>query len=212
MAEPNALMVASNAFFIIPCIKAVTLHTWTRAGLYFLMIFASSFYHAYYSAITRKTDFFFAQLLIPVTALYIVKFTRSVYFLERWLIMAFAVAIFLVEVVSDEPFWMQLVVAGASALIIAIYWLVYAARKGRWVLPPYDWDNFALGIALTATACSLYATQMEWHNGRAYIHSAWHALAALGQYFILCINPPKPRYAALDAPVLREISKGAFAY
>jgi Protein of unknown function (DUF3522) len=200
MAEPNVLMIISNVAFIIPSIKSVALNRWTRAALYFCMIFASSFYHAYFGvSVARKTDFFFAQLLIPVTALYIVQFGRKLYFLERWLIIAFAVALFLVEVFLNEPLWMQLVVVGVSAFVVLVYWGWHAWQRGG--LPKYDWDNFALGIALSATACTLYVTQTEWHLGRAYIHSLWHVLAALGQYFILCIRPEGERYASLDAPL-----------
>jgi len=201
MAEPNVLMVITNAFFIIPSIKSVTLHRWTRAALYFFMIFASSFYHSYATgvSISRKTDFFFAQLLIPVTALYLVQWDKRVYFVERWLIMAFAVALFLVEVFLNEPLWMQLVVAGVSVAVVLVYWVAHVARHGR--LPRYDWDNLALGFALSALACTLFVTQTEWHAGRAYVHSLWHTLAALGQYFILCSRDAGERYASLDAPL-----------
>lgn len=138
MGGEEVLMIITNAFFFIPSVKAATLHRWTRAALYFFMIFASSFYHACNSFmdqcvlpadVGRKTDFFFAQLLIPVTALYIVKFPLRFAFIERWLILGFAVALYLVEIYFNEPLWMQIVVVGISVLVIAIYWISYAVAK-----------------------------------------------------------------------------------
>lgn len=227
----DVMLIVSNIVFIVPSIKSVFLHRWTRAALYFLMIIASGSYHLCNSfnvcifepRIHRKTDFFFAQLLIPATALYLVYFGLKYAFVERFLLIGFAVAIFVVEILTDEPFILQLAIAGISLTIIIIYWLIYASEKHNdWEkingedgltlcrggeLPPYDWSELVTGIAFTALACSLFATQHVWWNGYGEIHSIWHALAGFAQYFILCSRDAMPRNAAIDSELPIKIKK-----
>lgn len=153
-------------------------------------------------------DFFFAQLLIPVTALYIIVFVPRYAFVERWAILFIAFGIFVTEVFLNEPFALQLIIAGGSILAVAIYWICYARFEylttGKARLPAYDWDAFATGIAFTALACSLFATQEGWFQGYPWIHTIWHVSAALGQYYILCIRDAGDRFAALDEKVMRR--------
>jgi hypothetical protein len=217
----DVLGVISNAFFLIPCGQAVVLRHWTRAVLYFFMALVSAFYHTCDSwtgtcvldaTIHRKLDFFFAQLLIPVTALYIIKFKGVWCFLERVLIMFTALFLFVVEVVSNEPFIIQVIIAGASFLAIIVYWIGYALyiRKksgGReWRIPKYDWGALVIAVACTALACVLFATQRMWHQGYPWVHSVWHALAGLGQYWVLMTRPKKgPVYPVLDRKIYRQI-------
>lgn len=219
MAE--VLSVISNAFFLIPCAQAIVLRHWTRAPLYFIMAIASSFYHACSSwagacvldaSIHRKTDFFFAQWLIVVTALYIIKFKGAWCFLERVLILFTAVVLFVVEVVSDEPFIIQVIIAGASFFAIIIYWIgfaIYSYKQSggkRWGIPEYDWDAFVLAVACTALACVLFATQRMWHQGYPWVHSIWHALAGMGQYWVLMTRPKVgPKYPVLDKKIEKRM-------
>lgn len=214
-------LILSNLPFLLPAVKSAQLHRFTRAAVYFLMMLASGFYHtcnSFASACVfeaqthRKIDFFFAQLIIPVTALYIVKFAPRWHFLERWLIILFAVVIFVVELVTEEPFVIQLIVGLISVGMIAIYWTYFGYRKYQFEkkrgfthpsfgIPNYDWEPFSMGICLSVLACSLFATQKEWHIGYWAIHSVWHTLAAFGQYYILCIRDAAPRFAALDKSI-----------
>jgi hypothetical protein len=225
------LLVLSNAFFIIPSIKARLLRRYTRSVLYFLMIFASSFHHACIGGIncvlpatlSRKMDFFFAQLLIVVTALYLIQFPLRIAELERYIIWGFMVALFLVEYFFNEPLYMQLIVVAISVLLLVIYWVMYAcyAKKlfeelsedpyeevtpcAGCAFPTYDWLNLSLGIALSAMASTLFATQEHWPGGYNYVHAVWHSLAALGQYFILASRDAAPINAALDAQIRRKV-------
>ena len=209
------LLIYSNLSFLVPALQALKLNRWTMAALYVFMILASSFYHACNNwtgdcvldaDVLRKTDFFFAQLLIVITALYLIQFTPHWAFIERWLILVAALALFVVEVTMDEPFMAQVIIVGVSVALIVGYWIGYACtarwRKGRYrYFPPYDWEAFALGIALTALACVLFSTQLAWHLGYPWVHSIWHTLAAFGQYWILCTRPAAPRDAAMDARI-----------
>lgn len=217
----DVLCVISNVAFIIPSAKSAQLRHWTRAVLFFFMIFASSFYHACNSwsghcyldaVIHRKLDFFFAQLLIPVTALYIIKFEGAWCFLERVLIMFAALVLFIVESVSDEPFIIQIIIAASSFFAIIAYWIGYAIYMknltGKARIPRYDWSAMALAVACTAFACVLFATQRMWHQGYPWVHSIWHVLAALGQYWVLMTRPKiGPIYPVLDQKISRQIRK-----
>lgn len=212
---PDVLLIISNAAFFAPAIKAHFLHRNTRAVIYTFMVFASSFYHACNSYlglclfppnVQRKVDFFFAQWLIPLTALYVIKFSPEWYFLERWLIFLFGLAIFVVEVFYSEPFALQLIIAGISLLLIVGYWICFAIAKAdageKPRIPTYDWGYFAMGIALTALACVLFTVQNSWHLGYPYVHSIWHITASQGQYFILCIRDGADAYANLDKDIV----------
>jgi hypothetical protein len=213
----NVLLVYSNLAFLIPALQAVKLNRWTMAAVYVLMILASSFYHActnwtgscvLQASTLCKTDFFFAQLLIIMTALYIIQFTPHWAFLERWLIIAAAAALYVVEVTMNEPFAAQIIIAGIAFALIVAYWIGYActarSRPGHRSFPPYDWEAFALGVGLTALACVLFATQIAWHLGYPWVHETWHTLAALGQFWILCTRKAAPRDAAMDARVVGD--------
>lgn len=226
MATTEWLLVLSNAFFIIPSIKAYLLNRHTRSILYFLMIFASSFHHSCIGGIncvlpanfSRKLDFFFAQLLIPVTALYLIKFPQRLVKLERYIIWSFMVALLMVEYFLNEPFWMQLIVVGLSVLFLFVYWIIYgcyaqkeyreetgeaSCNKGC-AFPKYDWINLGLGLGLSAMATTLFATQERWPGGYDFVHAVWHSLAALGQYYILSSRDAAPAWAAMDARIIRH--------
>lgn len=218
------LLIATNGFFILPSIKSAMLHRYTRAVLYFLMIFASSFHHACIGGIncvlpaeiSRKTDFFFAQLLIPVTVLYLIEFSIEYAYLERYLIWGFMVLLYAVEIFSNEPFLVQCIVVGVSLGILLLYWLLFVVNEileaekygpvddySKVVrLPDYgDWSELSSGLCLSVLAVGLFGTQARWPGGYDYIHSLWHTLAAFGQYWILCARPEAPATAVMDARI-----------
>lgn len=204
-------LITTNASFLLPATKSKQLEHVTRAMLFVLMMISSAIHHTCCSfpmsgcllpaALARKLDFFFAQLLIPVTALYLVIFPAQYAYIERWLIMSFAFVLFFVEALYNEPFIIQVIIAGASLSIIVIYWV-------GWGIPAeYNWKYLSLGMALTGLACTLFSTQKNWHEGYGLVHSMWHVVAALGQYFILCVrDEPLSPLAAFDA-VLPDFAK-----
>ena len=220
----EVLPIISNLFFLVPAVEAVYQRRWTRFMIFLLIIVNSSMYHtcagfagacAFDSLAHKHLDFFFAQLIIPLTALYIVDFPDSLLYLERILIIAFAFVIAITQIVWGENNYIQLSLAGASLVIIIVYWIVYSVTQfaknpddkssGCFRLPPYDWQMFALGIACTAVACNLYATQLQYHQTYWSTHSLWHSVAALGQYFILMIWPMVKKdaeYKSLDSELL----------
>ncbi len=157
----------------------------------------------------RKIDFFYAQWLIPITALYLIYFEKDHEYLERWLIGLYGFGIAITEFLADEPFLLQIVIAGLSLSMVAVYWIWYAVRHDQQTgvakIPDYKWPSLSVGLSLSALACSLFATQSGWHNGYALIHSIWHCLAAFGQYHILCCRDAAPMGAALDAKISRKL-------
>lgn len=210
----GVFVILSNVTFIIPSIKAAFLHRYTRAILYFLMMLASMFYHIGKAfpwaavlppVIARKDDFFFAQWLIFITALYLIYFPPRYEFIERWAIFLTGFGLFLIEVYFNEPFSVQLIIAVISVVVVIIYWCLYARYEylatGKARLPPYNWDMFAYGIAFTALACTLFATQENWPLGYDWVHAVWHTSAALGQYFILCTRDAANPLYTLDKKV-----------
>ena len=162
----------------------------------------------------RQLDFFFAQFVIPATALYIIIFPKEYAFLERILLILFAVSIIIVQATVGEVFMAQLGIVGVAFGIMLAYWIGYAiwswAVKKTPNLPDYEWEYFAWGIALTGIASALFATELQNHNLYWAVHSCWHTLAAMGQYFILCIRPAAPRYANMDQ-MIREHVVGKWA-
>lgn len=215
----DVLSVISNVAFMLPSGQSMYLRHWTRAVLFFFMIFASSFYHAcnswtghctFDANIHRKTDFFFAQLLIPVTALYLIKFKGVWCFVERVLIMLAAATLFVVEVLSNEPFIIQVIISMGSFALIIGYWIGYAVymnhKEGAPRIPNYDWEAMVLGVGCTALACTLFATQRMWHAGYPWVHSIWHVLAAFGQYWVLNTRPKRgPIYPVLDKGIQKRV-------
>lgn len=213
----DALTIISNAFFLLPASEAVHRRRWTRACIYILTLISSSIYHTCNSFngqcaglpphVARGMDFFFAQLTIPLSALYVIDFSEELYWLERVLIIAFAFIIFLLEQYFESTLMLQLILSAISFSFIIVYWIWYSQTKASdsSYFPPYNWDYFALGIGLTAVASSLFVVEMIMPPFYWAVHSAWHVDAALGQYFLLLIWPARDAnewlrrgYVALD--------------
>lgn len=219
------LTILSNLLFIIPMIEAFRRHRFTRAMLFLGVLVFSSMYHtcnSFYGACVfnanfhRQLDYFFAQFTIPATALYIIIFPESIQFLERILLIIFAVMVVILQSQMGEVMLGQLILVASAFGFILIYWFIYAIyqwaikEKGPY-FPNYDWDEFVWGIALTGVASSLFVIEAQGHNLRWATHSVWHALGAMGQFFILRIREPAPRYANMDA-LIREHVVGKWAH
>jgi hypothetical protein len=210
----DVTLIISNLVFIFPLLKAVWLHRYTRAILFGLMTLASGFYHAcksfsslciFDSETLRKCDFFFAQLLILVSALYLIEFPLRLQWVERMFIIGiFPIALFVLQMSFDGELLVQLIVTGVAAIGLFVYWYWYHRKFGRW--PRYNWIMFTMAIAMITLAASLFSTQSLWPKGYAYIHSVWHINAALGQYFLLATRRKAPRLANVDTRIARPIA------
>ena len=198
----DILLVLSNLVFFIPAIRAVNYHRWTRAAIYFFIVFISGAYHTCrsYSGLCifsfklhYDMDLFFAQLTIPLAVLYLIDFPIWYQWIERWLIMAFAFVVFVLQVCTGGALVVQMALIGISFALVFFYWVLYKDKTIK-----YDWVMLERGIVLTVMSTSLFTVQDRYMQGFWAVHSIWHVLAAFGQYYILAIKPGAPIYAAVD--------------
>jgi len=218
------LTIISNAFFIIPTIEAFRKHRYTRAMLFIGVIVFSSMYHtcsSFYGACAfnaefhRQLDYFFAQFTIPATALYIIIFPKEILFLERILLIIYAVLVVILQSQLGEVLLGQVILVASSFGFILLYWIVFALYQ--WIktkdgpyFPKYDWEQFVWGLGLTAVASSLFVVEAEGPDARWATHSVWHVVGALGQFFILRIREKADRYANMDS-LIRSRAVGKWA-
>lgn len=210
----DVFLIVSNLALWIPAAQAFyymhkTYVQWMRAVyaimgcVYFIMGITSALYHLCDSfpnaclfsyGIHIDLDFFFAQLIIPMSSLYLIYFTPSYQWI--WFILFFiffAPGVWVVTISMGNALWVQGVISAVAIGIVAIYWMYYYAVQtkklsGRCKFPPYNWMYLLMAIALTGLSISLFSVQNIWHTGYWAIHSLWHVLAALGQYFLLKIR------------------------
>jgi hypothetical protein len=221
----DVFTIISNLAFLLPAYEAFWRNRVTRGMVYLLIVVASSMYHVCNSfhgacfgvspTVWRSGDFFFAQLVIPLVALYVVQFPHTGYWYlaEPILIILFAVGIALGQVYFGTTLYVQLVLCIISLSLILVYWIlfaIYRCRMGRdrW-LPDYNWPYFVVAIGLAGVSASLFTAEMQSHLAYWAVHSVWHVCAAFSQFFLLFIwdggdMEYLPRYVALSA-----IIKGA---
>ena len=132
----------SNLSFLLPFAEAIRRGRWTYAFIYVVLVFASGIYHLCYSeavawcifdrATHQNLDFFLSYLLIPLSALYFIDFRRV--FVQRWLMLSFALAIYLLlsQRGSIPAGTIEYALLGASASILLIYWGLWGLRGLRW--------------------------------------------------------------------------------
>jgi hypothetical protein len=198
----DILTVLSNLFLLIPFGGAIYYRRWTRAFVYFWMLWVSFFYHLCTAFVIcifsyshhQALDFFFAQLLIILTGLYLIDFPRDLPWLERGLIFLGGIAIFALQMLFGIQFYVQAAIAGVVAAGVGIYWLTCG-------VPDYDWSMLLLGLALIIGSVQLYTAQNLQPKSYWGVHSLWHTAAAMGQFYWLQIKPRAPKYAALDSKI-----------
>lgn len=211
----DAFLIVSNVSLWIPSALSFYYLRLTKVPiyfvlgpLYFIMGLVSGLYHSCDSFPStclfefkthNNLDFFFAQLIIPVSAIYLIYFPPWLYWFQGVLILVlFAPAVWVITVTMSTDLWVQGLIAGASLLPVLIYWAWYAyyTQKitGKARFPPYSWGYLVLTISLLGLSVTLFSFQQLWHSGYWAIHSLWHILAAIGQYFLLKVRTALPQY------------------
>lgn len=208
----DVFLVLSNLIFFVPAIRAVRMYRWTRAPIYFLIVFASGSYHTcrsysslciFPSQIHHNLDFFFAELIIPLSALYLIYFPVFYQWIERWFIILFAILIFVLQIYTDGAIMVQLVIVAVSFVLVSSYWIWYYSVNGR--LPRYNWIMLSRGITVTILSVALFTVQGRYMQGYWAIHSIWHILGALGQDYVLRAKPAASPFAAVDRRISSHI-------
>lgn len=201
----DIFLVLSNLVFFIPAYRAVKYRRWTRAAIYFSIVFVSGMYHTCRSysglcifnfKVHYDLDLFFAQLCIPLAVLYLIDFPIWYQWVERWLLFVFAFVIFVLQMFTGGALQVQLVLIGGSFIVLGAWLLLFKNKNLN-----YDWVMLERGIILTAMSTSLFTIQDRYMQGFWAVHSLWHVLAAFGQYYILAVKPKAPVYAAIDKKV-----------
>lgn len=205
MGWADVFTIISNLWFLAPAIKAFYKKRITRMVLYLGILINSSIYHTCNSFakacwlpadVHRKYDFFFAMMQIPSTGLFLIYFPKEETHLERMLLFVFALGISYAQNLLRDSLYVQLVLTGVTLAIVTVYWIVYAIKtKGRF--PPYNWEAFGMGVALTGLSCMLYVSEMDNHTMYWAIHSVWHINAANAQFWLLDIRDDMPPEGAV---------------
>ena len=157
----DIVILLSNLFFFIPFVGAIRQKRWTRAWIFFWMIWISFTYHLcksfgvclFTSNQHSHLDFFFAQLLIILTALYFVAFSRRYPWVERGLIILGAIAVVILQITLNSDLIVQASLVGASVFFVLLYWFL------RGSLPTYNMVYMTLGLSLIVGSVSLYTYQ-----------------------------------------------------
>jgi len=199
----DVLTILSNLAFIIPTIGAAKQRRWTRAFVYFLMIWASFTYHLCDSFDAclftfnehHFIDFFFAQFLIFLSGLYFVEYSPKYPYAERFLIITSAIIVVILEITLGGELIVQGAIVGVVLFGILVYWII------RGSVPKYNMKYLALGVTLTSLSVTLYVYQNILPQSYWSIHSLWHLGGSLGQYYLLFIKRAAPRYMAADSRI-----------
>ena len=203
------LTIISNLALLIPCVRAAYWHRVFRAFIFFWMVWASALYHLCDSfgaclfnfATHHFLDFFFAQLLIILGALYLVHWRTDLLWLEWVVTLLGALTIVVLQITLDGELIVQAGIVGFCFVGLVLYWVIYACTIGKGRLPPYDWAALLAGVALTSGSIVLFSVQNVWPQAYWAAHSLWHVAAAMGQYYLLAIKEPAPRYANAAAKI-----------
>lgn len=202
----------SNLSFLLPFAEAIRREKWTLAFIYVVLVFASGIYHLCYSTVAwcifdhathQNLDFFLSYLLIPLSALYFIDFspTPKGVFVQRWLMLSFALAIYLLlsQRGSIPAGTIEYALVGSSVLIVLLYWGLCGLRG-------FQWGYVALSLFLILGSFVFFI----WPDILGYdaSHSIWHVMAALGQFFLLQIkdtHQETQHYVALESPLIFSI-------
>lgn len=212
MVFVDIFLVLSNIAFLWPSIEQFQRYHYTRASIFFILIFASGTYHLCDSSLNtcilpiglhHNLDFFFSQLVIPVTALSFILWSPKHWYLDRLLIISSALAIFLIQVLVDTAQGIvQLSILGVALLIIlgAI---------------PHNYDKLHWNYVLAAFVFTVGSFSLFYFGPVMYwlVHSIWHILSAVGQAMFARIkdspieelpNKDCAEYLVLDEKIVRN--------
>lgn len=196
----------SNLFLLFPFVLAIYYRLIGRAFVYFSAMIASSLYHlcdSYGACLfdfhtLHNFDFFFAQLLIWLGALYFVHWPTKYSWVEWILALLGALFIVVLLIVLPGELYVQAGIAGVGFLLVIIYWFIAG-------IPKYRWSYVVLALALSGSSIVLFSIQNIWPGAYWGVHSLWHVAAAIGQFYLLMIKPRKHKVSNAYQNLLSRI-------
>ncbi len=204
----DVLTVLSNLFLLIPFVTAVRYRRILRALILFTEVIASGLYHlcdsfevCLFSFNTHHhLDFFFAQSLIILAALYFINFEFGYEWIEWVLIFVGLCIIVVLQITLPGELYVQAGIAILAFVLVAGYWIFFK-------VPDYNWTNVTTGVALLSTSVVLFSVQEVYSPLYWAIHSLWHVAAAIGIDYIWRIKPKAFAFQAAAQKVPTEWSK-----
>ncbi len=208
-------LVLSNFTFLLPAIRALQYKLIINAFVYFSLVVVSSLYHLCKVDASnepgeggicflltfrqyRHMDWFFAQLVLFLTATYFISFgaivdketgriIRMPFFWLRDCILyyyALIMAISLLLIDIDDNVIVIISMAIALPSLILIFWLQAYFQYN--LKPKFDYIDLSLGLFLTIASVILVSTQKIAPDSAFWvIHSIWHVGIAVGQFYLM---------------------------
>lgn len=187
--------VISNAALFIPAYTAYKYKRIFRAPTLFIEAIVSALYHLcdysghclFQFQTLQYFDFFFAQLLIVLSGLYLIHFKRNYEWIEWIMIFIFMCAIVVLQVVLPGELYVQAGLIAAIVIILITYWYIFG-------VPRYNLFYLALATMFLSMSAILFSYQTCYPEGYWDIHSLWHILGALGINFMFYTKKPARLY------------------
>lgn len=207
-------LVASNPAFLFPALFALASNYYIQASIYASNAINSSLYHlckedwidaagdgGYCFILSffqyHAYDFFFAQMVIPITFLYFLNFdaivdvrTRKVVTGDRkWMetLLLYWFAFFNAFMInSGNKFVYSATVLVISSFITVLFISIIIYIKYDGLYPRFYTTELVLALFFSGLAVSLMFIQ-DYVSNELYwfIHASWHILASIGQFFLI---------------------------
>lgn len=205
-------LIVSNFLFILPGVRALQLQRHAQSFIYFSIVIFSSLYHLckagwvdepgeggicvlFSFAQYHALDFFFAQMTLPLTVLYLINFNPTIAqdghvlrgdlrWLEESLLYSYGVVIATSLMLLDPGKESFLALIGSLFSVLVLFWSYnYFFYRD---VPTFDKKDIGIALFLGGLAIALISSQSA-IPGRWYwlTHSVWHALGAVGQFYLM---------------------------
>ena len=183
--------IFSNLTFLWPASYARTVDEPDRAFLFYLIaLFTSPLYHlclgfaraCIFGARTHYViDFWSANLCIPLTALYFVRFRHA--YVERWIIFAILIGMGLLVNQVGTSLMTQSIISGASLSFVVVYLAWHRiVRKGKDSLSfPHIYIFFLRGILILYLSKRIPDLQLGQSGSRRNVYNVFHCLLHLSR-------------------------------
>jgi uncharacterized protein DUF3522 len=206
------LPIVSNLLYVAVSARNLEYGYGFRAYLFFIVgLFTSPLYHmcmgfpstCFWSVFKYHViDFWTAELSMPLSALLFIRFKAP--FVEKWIILTMIIVIGLLVTGTNGTFMMQAIIGGSSLAFVAVYLLWHKWAHRYW--PKYDIIQLVMGLSFSALAVAFFVVQDWYPPFYGYNHSYWHALGAIGIWFLTGIKEPADPALNLEARIAASVN------